>query len=194
MQLHSLSDADLWSLIVGDNYRAFTVLFERYWLRLYRTAQRYIRSETACEEVVHDLFLNLWSRRKFLGIRNVEHYLKASIRYQVYSHQKRSKNEVMIFSEDLEAKNDIVSYNLGSEKIHSDELEQLLDSYLNVLPVRCRQIFLLSRRDYLTNDEIANMLNISKRSVENQLTIALRHLRFNLKEIMVLLISATQIF
>lgn len=194
MQLYSLSDADLWSLIVGDDHRAFATLFERYWLKLYRTAQRYVRSESACEEVVHDLFLNLWNRRKFLKILNMEHYLKASIRYQVYSYQKRSRKELIFYDHDLEDSSNIVSYNLGSEKIRAAELEQLLDSYLEILPDRCREIFLLSRRDYLSNDEIANLLKISKRTVENQLTIALRHLRFSLKEIMVLLVSIAHLF
>lgn len=194
MQLNSLSDADLWSLIVGDNYRAFTVLFERYWLRLFRTAQRYIDSDAACEEVLHDLFLNLWNRRKFLVIINIEHYLKASIRYQVYSYQKKTRKSFISYSENIAEKNDLVIYNQGSEKIHSGELERQLESYLNVLPVRCRQIFLLSRRDYLSNEEIAKMLKISKRSVENQITIALKHLRFNLKEIMILLIFLSYSF
>lgn len=188
MQLNSLSNADLWSLIVGDNYRAFKVLFERYWLKLYRTAQKYVHSDTACEEVVHDLFLNLWNRRKFLTIASIDHYLKASIRYQVFSYQKKIKKEIVCYSEDVEGIVGSVSYNHGSEKIRSSELEIQLESYLNVLPVRCKEIFLLSRRDYLSNDEIATMLKISKRSVENQITIALKHLRFNLKEIMILLI------
>jgi RNA polymerase sigma-70 factor (family 1) len=194
MQLNSLSDADLWSLIIGDNYRAFCVLFDRYWLRLFNTAQRYLTSETACEEVVHDLFLNLWNRRKFLTIINIEHYLKASIRYQVYGYQKKIKNEIIFYKEDIEENDKLVSYNQGNEKIHSVELERQLESYLNALPVRCKEIFLLSRRDYFTNDEIAQMLNISKRSVENQITIALKHLRFNLKEIMIILILSTHNF
>jgi RNA polymerase sigma-70 factor (ECF subfamily) len=150
--------------------------------------QRYVDSEAACEEVVHDLFLNLWNRRKFLVINNVEHYLKAAIRYQVYGYQKKVRKSFISYSEDIEEKNELVSYNQGSEKIRSCELERQLDSYLSVLPVRCRQIFLLSRRDYLSNEEIAKMLKISKRSVENQITIALKHLRFSLKEIMILLI------
>ncbi|MVN92994.1 sigma-70 family RNA polymerase sigma factor [Mucilaginibacter sp. HME9299] len=188
MQLNSLSDSDLWSLIIGDNYRAFCELFDRYWLRLFKTAQKYLDCEIACEEAVHDLFLNLWNRRKFLVILNVEHYLKASIRYQVFKYQKKLKTEIISYSENLENRTELVSYNQGSERLKSSELERQLESYLNALPLRCREIFLLSRRDYLSNDEIAAMLKISKRSVENQITIALKHLRFNLKEIMILLV------
>lgn len=192
MQLNSLSDADLWALIVEDNYRAFTVLFNRYWFRLYKTAQKYIKNDTACEEVVHDLFLNLWNRRQFLVINNFEHYLKASTRYQVYNYQKKLKTEHIVYRQNIDEYEARHALNNGQEKIHSAELESLLEEQLSVLPERCREIFLLSRKDHLSNNEIAERLSISKRSVENQITIALKHLRFNFKEILILVLLSIQ--
>jgi RNA polymerase sigma-70 factor (ECF subfamily) len=57
---------------------------------------------------------------------------------------------------------------------------------LRQLPQRCREIFLMSRKDQLNNDEIASRLSISKRTVENQLTTALKHLRVELKRIIMI--------
>lgn len=188
MQLSSLSDADLWSLIVNDNCRAFTVLFDRYWFKLYKTAQKYINNDTACEEVVHDLFLNIWNRRKFLVIKNFEHYLKAATRYQVYSYHNKLKVEHILYLENIDEDKSFQATNAGVDKIRSAELESLLEQELKILPERCREIFLLSRKDYLSNQEIAERLNISKRTVENQITIALKHLRYNFKEILILLL------
>jgi len=169
MLLNSLSDSDLWSLIVTDNYRAFTVLFERHGLRLYKTAQKYIKDEAICEEVVHDLFLNIWNRRQHLAINDFNHYLKAATRYQVYNYLKRAK-----LSSEL---------NKGQEKLLYLELEEQLNEQLNALSDRCREIFLLSRKEHLTSTEIGERLSISKRTVENQITIALKHLRINFKNI-----------
>jgi len=77
--------------------------------------------------------------------------------------------------------------NKGDENIHSRELEQELELHLASLPDRCRQIFLLSRKDNLSNAEIATQLGISKRSVENQITAALKYLRNNLKNIAIVI-------
>ncbi|MDB5011249.1 MAG: polymerase sigma-70 factor [Mucilaginibacter sp.] len=183
MPLSSLSDADLWSLIVNDNYRAFTVLFQRYWLKLYKTAQKYIKDDQACEESVHDLFLNIWNRRNYLIINNFDHYLKASIRYQVYAHLKKAKLSLISYQENLHKDGLSFTVNNGYEKILYSELEEQLNEQLNALPDRCREIFLLSRKNHLTNTEISEKLSISKRTVENQITIALKHLRLYFKHI-----------
>jgi RNA polymerase sigma-70 factor (family 1) len=190
MLLNSLSDADLWSLIVADNYRAFTVLFERYWFKLYKTTQKYIKDDASCEEVVHDLFLNIWNRRHHLAINNFEQYLTASTRYQVYATQRKSKQNLIFYREDLDENEAYTEINSGQEKIQYLELEEMLNHQLDALPNRCKEIFLLSRKDQLTNAEIGERLSISKRTVENQLTIALKHLRINFKHIAIFICIA----
>ncbi|MES2276372.1 MAG: RNA polymerase sigma-70 factor [Bacteroidota bacterium] len=191
MTLNSLSDSDLWALIVPGDYRAFTVLYERHWLKLYKTAQKYIRDNEACEEIVHDLFVTLWNRRCYLNILDFNHYLKAATRYQVYAHLKRAKTSQIIYCEELFE--DIGSYELnqGQEKMLYTELEQQLTEQLRSLPERCREIFLLSRKEHLSNMEIAERLSISKRSVENQITAALKHLRYHLKDIALIVFILT---
>lgn len=179
MLLNLLSDNDLWSLILKDNYRAFTVFFDRYWFKLYKTVQKYFKDESVCEEIIHDLFLNIWQRRHHLTIHNFEHYLKASARYQMYATQRKIKESLLSYREDLEENENYAEPNSGDEKIQYMELEELLNQQLEVLPNRCREIFLLSRKFQLTNTEIGEKLNISKRTVENQITIALKHLKLN---------------
>src|SRR3978361_2315180 len=130
MPLNSLSDADLWSLIVDDNYRAFTVLFNRYWFKLYKTTQKYIKDDIVCEEVVHDLFLNIWQRRHHLAINNFDHYLTASTRYQVYAVQKKNKQSLFLYKENLGEDGTHTELNLGQEKIQYLELEEMLNQQL----------------------------------------------------------------
>ncbi|WP_184545381.1 RNA polymerase sigma-70 factor [Mucilaginibacter sp. FT3.2] len=183
MALSFLSDADLWELILNDNYRAFTTLFQRHWLRLYRTALKYIKDEEACEEVVHDLFLNLWKRKAHLKIENFDHYLKAATRYQVYTYLKAHKPSPVLYLEDYELDNKVVEFNNGYEKMMYNDLEGELNQQIQVLPNRCQEIFILSRIHKLSNMEIAEKLGVSKRTVENQLTHALRFIRGRMKHI-----------
>jgi DNA-directed RNA polymerase specialized sigma24 family protein len=101
MPLNSLSDSDLWDLITADNYRAFTALYERHWFTLFKTAQKYIKNDETCEEVVHDLFLTLWKRRAHLNIIDFNHYLKAAARYQVYAYLKKTKASHLIYRDEI---------------------------------------------------------------------------------------------
>ncbi|WP_369414055.1 sigma factor-like helix-turn-helix DNA-binding protein [Desertivirga xinjiangensis] len=78
--------------------------------------------------------------------------------------------------------------NSGYDRLASIDLETQLDAYLENLPKRCREIFFMSRKQMLSNDEIAAKLGISKRSVENQITFALKHLRVSIKDISIALI------
>jgi len=187
MALSSLSDAGLWKLVQSDDYRAFTELFNRHWLRLYRTALKYIKDEKACQEVIHDLFLNLWKRKAFLFIENFDHYLKAATRYQVYAYIKMTKPSPVIYREDFELENQAFSLNHGYEKVLSHDLEDELNQQIKALPNRCQEIFVLSRMQHLSNAEIAEKLGVSKRTVENQLTHALHFIRGKFKYITILL-------
>lgn len=76
--------------------------------------------------------------------------------------------------------------NQGDLNICEREINETVDSLLNALPKRCREIYNMSRRDNLSITEIAQRLNISKRTVENQLTTALKHLRATLKYVLLL--------
>ena len=183
-----LSDSDLWKEIVNDDYRAFTVLFERYWFVLYKTAGKYIKDQELCEEAVHDLFLNIWNRRKYLDIQDFNSYLKTSIRYQVYRILKKDKTSAITYVDEYPEEFVVANENDGDKKIQYNDLEKELEECLNPLPKRTAEIFLLSRKDHLSNAEIAERLGISKRSVENQITNALKFLKTHYRYIVVFLL------
>lgn len=183
-----LSDSDLWKRIVNDDYRAFTVLFDRYWFVLYKTAGKYIKDQELCEEAVHDLFLNIWNRRKYLEIEDCNSYLKTSIRYQVYRLLKKEKALTVTYVQEYSDELALSHEEHADQKILYAELEKELEDCLKPLPKRTAEIFLLSRKDHLSNAEIAERLGISKRSVENQVTKALQFLRTHYKYIVVFLL------
>jgi RNA polymerase sigma-70 factor (ECF subfamily) len=179
MTIDLRSDDVLWNAVRHDNETAFNELFERYWARLFNTCNRYLKNRETSEEIVHDIFLNLWDRRKDLEIVSFEHYLLNAVRYQAYNRIRAKKLSVTYIDDSIYT--DTIDTHLADDRLNEQELEQEVFTYLHQLPKRCQEIFQLSRFNHLSNDEIAAQLGISKRSVENQITIALKHLRLCLK-------------
>lgn len=177
-----ISDVQLWAAIRNNDEMAFNELFKRYWIRLYKTAYQYLKDKETSEEVVHDVFLNIWSRRSTLEIVSFSSYMLMSIRYQIYNRMRAAKSPIIYDINDI-ATNVASNPNTGEYRVEEQELHQEMYDYLEKLPKRCREIFCMSRIDQLSNHEIAGKLGISKRSVENQLTVALKHLRTCFKHV-----------
>lgn len=181
------SDEILLNLIKEGDLNSFNILFERYWKKLYATVYSVCSDNEICSEIVHDIFLNLWLRREKLEIGNFKGYVTASARYHIYRHLKNVAKSSLEYREVLEFGNQ-VAVNEGENNIRYRELEKKVEEELEELPSRCREIFTLSRMEQLSNDEIAARLDISKRTVENQLTHALRHLRLSMKQFLIFLL------
>ncbi|HEY4651832.1 MAG TPA: sigma-70 family RNA polymerase sigma factor [Pontibacter sp.] len=177
------SDEALWSAIVANDRAAFDCLFKRYWSRIFTTAFRHLKDKDACTEVVHDIFLNIWLKRDQLQIVSFPNYLQAAARYHVYKRLKQLKEAPVEFTENWEKHSQAASMNMGAELLRTQELDEKVSLCLEKLPQRCREIFVLSRNSHLSNEEIAEKLGISRRTVENQITYALQHLRESLRDI-----------
>lgn len=183
------SDEDLWVAIVDDDSNAFAMLFKRYWKQLYVTAHAHLKDNEACESVVQDIFVYLWEKRKQLNIISFEKYLNASARYGVYKQLKLTRLSPLDYWAPSEIVENGYTNNEGEQNLSAFELLQDVDVCLDVLPNRCREIFILSRVSQLSNNEIAEKLHISKRTVENQISHALKHLKTSLKYTGILLLT-----
>jgi len=84
----NLTDDELWENIRQDDRKAFAVLFDRYWAKLFTTACYHLKDKEACLEIVHDIFLNIWKGRDQLHIASFPSYLSASVRYHVFRYRK----------------------------------------------------------------------------------------------------------
>ncbi len=178
-----INDLDLWKSIQLNDEKAFSTLFHRYSPLIYSTAWSYIRDREICEQIIHDIFLSLWKNRKTLEIKSFKGYLTSSARYQVYKHISLAKNNRIDYKDNFEGLAISFVRNTGYDALASIDLEKKLECHLALLPKRSRDIFLMSRKELLSNDEISNRLGISKRSVENQITNALKHIRISFKKI-----------
>jgi RNA polymerase sigma-70 factor (ECF subfamily) len=188
------TDQQLWNAIVDDDFRAFNVLFKRYWKKLFMTAYTFLKDKDACEEIIQDIFVYLWNNRRRLAIESFPKYLATTTRHKVYNYLRSVKSSHITYVEDLNDTSEGFCINQGDENIRQHELDQQLHSYLDLLPNRCKEIFVMSRLEHFSNEEIAARLHISKRTVENQVTTALKKLRVSLKSSVLIFLLLTFFF
>lgn len=106
-----------------------------------------------------------------MEIKCLEVYLYAAVRYRVFKAIRSYKVIESLKTEEISSVND------ADQMLMRKDLQNLLDEGISQLPVKCREVFKLSRKDHLSTKEIAVRLGIAPKTVENQLTIALRRLK-----------------
>ncbi len=169
------------SLLVQElskgNILAFNALFREYSGRLYRFALGYLKSQEEAEELVQEVFTIIWEKRS--GLKedlSFKSYL-FTISFNIIRKHFRTKSHMTEYLKSgINNESDIQT----SQKINYDSLYQFIANLVDQLPERRKLIFIKSRFEGLSVIEIAEELNISHKTVENQLTDALKYIRINL--------------
>lgn len=174
------TDNELIEEIKRNNQKAFRLLFDRYWAMIYKKAFSYLHDADVCAELVNDVFQSIWQNRQHSGILNVKNYLTAAARYRVYSHMQAMRNNPLMYVESYDEIEPLTDESYAPETIRLRDLNWQLEKSYNGMPNRCREMFLLSRNEHLTNRQIAQRLGVSQRTVENQISSALKYLRLKL--------------
>jgi RNA polymerase sigma-70 factor (family 1) len=178
--LTKFSDENLFKACVDGDESSFEELYNRYWYKLYAEAFKRLRKAEVAEEIVQDLFTSIWLNRQKMAIHSsVGGYLYTSIRYLVLSYLQK---ELIRNNYKSYVKGSFKDFDNSTEMIISfNELQEQIESHVRLLPERCRYIYELSRKEFKTNKEIADLLGISEKTVENQLTKALGRLKIAVK-------------
>lgn len=176
--LKSYSNVNLLNRIANDDIKAFEEIYQRYSNKMLIYALKILRNKDVCEDLVQNIFVDFWSKRKTSNIENLEAYLFRAVKFQVFNYFRNQK----FSSEDLIRLNIVdVSIN-ASKKMEYDELESAIQNVVNKLPPRCKEIFELSRYEHKSNKEIAEALNVSIQAVKNQISKALIAIRADLRK------------
>jgi RNA polymerase sigma-70 factor (ECF subfamily) len=174
------TDHELIVLITQDNREAFTVLYQRYWDKVFAVAVHRLGDIHEAEEVVQEIFLSLWARRNSLQLTHgLATYLSVAVKYKVINHLARQHRRQLHLDELVNTVP--VTLNNTTEWLNEKELRTQLDKCIDSLPEKCRIVFLLSREENKTYAEIATELNISQKTVEAHMSKALSTLRQSLK-------------
>ena len=157
------------------------ILFKQHYTKLCNIAYRIINDKIGAEDIVQEVFIKVWETKDKINITTtIEGYLIKSVTNTSLNYLKKHKKVVF---EDAVSKLSKVSSDIKTDqKINYEELHKIVYEALDKLPPKCRTIFVLSRFEEMKNKEIAEHLDISVKTVENQMSIAIDKLQNNLKE------------
>jgi RNA polymerase sigma-70 factor (ECF subfamily) len=175
------SDEFLFSALKKGNKNAFTLLYEKYWEKLYYVAYQHTQSAQESEDLIHELFTDLWNNRKKIKIKKtVSSYIFTALKYKIFRLYD-SKIVRQNYVERIKRKN-IFSSNSTEMQLSFNELFRLIEQEIDKLPERCKVIFQMRRLEELSVEEVAEKLKISSNTIHNQMTKASKILKQNLKE------------
>ena len=182
-----LSSIQLLNTLRAGDITAFEMIFKTYYQPLCNYAYSFVQDREEAEEIVQSTFLSVWDKREDLAIHTgVKPYLYAMVRnasLNLLKHQKikqqHATTELAVAEKSVES---------VTRTVMASELEDRISNALNKLPEQCRLVFKLSRFEELKYAEIAEHLNISIKTVENQMGKALKIMREQLKDYLPLLI------
>lgn len=157
---------------------AFNQLYKTYWRQVYNFSRLYLNNLSVAEDVVQEVFVKLWESHDFIREgENFKGLLFIITRNLIFNQHRKSVNEEF-YKMTVLAAMEQPDFNL-EEEIEARNLSEYIDQLIEEMPPRRREIFNLSRKENKSYKEIAELLQISERTVENQISEALKFLRKN---------------
>ncbi len=160
----------------GDK-ESFRIIFEQNAPVFLSFARRLLRDADMAEDIIQNVFMRLWIARERIDVeRNLRNYLMVSVRNEIYcclrtAFNSRREHNAVYIAEQKDCAPGI------DQELSARELEQLADRVVAGMPSRRREIFILSRKQHLSNAEIAKLLGISARTVEKHIQLAINEMR-----------------
>jgi len=162
---------------------SFEEIYRQYWSKLYIYAFNVLKEKEICEDIVQEVFVNLWRKRDDVQISDLNSYLYQSVKYQIFNHFRKSR-----YKKQLLSKLNLINAQYKIDELYEKkELQADIKDAVSKLPEKRRIIFNMSRYDELPDKEIAENLNVSVQTVKNQISASLKFIRKSLKKFYFLL-------
>jgi len=171
-----LAEEKQWmAMLSRDEEQGLELIFNRYYKYLVVTAFNYLKNDEAAKDLVQDVFFKFWEKRSTIRI---DSSLRAFLRRSVVN---RSIDEIrkkrIRWDEEITDINAPVDQSNIQKDIETSELQAVINSAIESLPEKCKLVFSLSRFENMSHKEIATALDISTKTIENQITKALKVIR-----------------
>lgn len=179
-----LEEQNLFDKIETGDEKAFEALFRHYYPHLCLYATQVLKNATAAEEIVQELFVRLWEKRRETKIEtSLKNYLFRAVKNQCLNYIKHNQIKKE-YSQKVLAENEAISTEYDFES--QIELFRRIEDTISELPEKRQEIFRLSRQEGLKYREIAEKMNISIKTVETQIGLAMKTLREKLRDFLIL--------
>jgi RNA polymerase sigma-70 factor (ECF subfamily) len=177
--LSTVSDHELISLFIKGDEAAYTEIYNRFKGILHLHAYKKLGNLEEAKDVVQELFTAIWNNRNEMPqTDNLSGYLYQSLRNRIFNMIAHKKVEAKYIDSISQFFNE--GYVITDHLVREKELHSRIEAEISNLPLKMQQVFLLSRKSYLSHKEIAEKLSISESTVKNQIKNALKILRSKL--------------
>jgi len=157
-----------------DDQFAYKELFTGFYAYLYHFAFSYVKSKQSAEEILSDVFIKIWEKRKDLQkIDNLKVYLYVATRNTALNYVEKQKRAATYEIDESTIALKALYFD-PEQLLITAEMMSRIQNAINDLPLKCRLVFKMVKEDGLKYREVAEIMNISVKTVENQLAIALR--------------------
>lgn len=178
---NTYKDEDLLSCIKEDDENAYTVLYDRYWKRMFWQIARKLNSSQIAEELVQDIFADIWIRRHKISIQiSFVAYLSAAVKYKVMNTQAKQYRELSYKKHQEYTQNSTL--NTVEQYLSFEELRERLEQELALLPEKCSLSFKLCREEGFSQKEAAIQLQTTQKAVERNIARAVKSLSATMRQ------------
>ena len=179
-------------LLKQDRRKAISLLFEAHYANMCKMANRIVSDTQLAEDIVQEIFLKLYENSSALEkADSLPAYLKRMATNRAIDHYRKQSRVKKV---DLDQQFDLNTQESTDQDLHAQETKSAIKVAIDSLPEQCRIVFLLKRKEGFTNQEVATHLGISVKTVENQMTKALKRLKTSLSPFLSLMIGFLKFF
>lgn len=182
--INTPSDAELVVMLKDGDEHALRMIYRRYWKMLYNECCRRLNNPAQNEELVQDILTDLWEKREYREIDNLEAYLTTAAKYAVYRQYRRNQS-LPFFEEPLEHM--VFEETEADSALFLKELRIFIDQWLEAQPEKRREIFRRRYFDDLTTEEISQQMGVPQKTVQNTLRNTMVALRADIAKFLVLM-------
>jgi RNA polymerase sigma factor (sigma-70 family) len=179
------TDQELVSLLKDGDQYAFTEIYRKYWTEVYQGAYRRLRDKEQCQDIVQNVFAALWDRRLQNSVNDLAAYLHTAVKFQVIKYVSRKPQHC----EFLENFDELITSPIQlDDPLLEREIVKLLELYIDTLPRKRKEIFVLYYTEGISTSEIAERVGISQKTVQNQINTVNTALKARLAHLLTVVI------
>lgn len=180
MDYHLLSDEQLVFLLKANDTHVVREIYNRYWKEVLLVYHRKLQDQEMAEELTQNLFISLWEKRHSAEIKQLRFYLFGAVKYSVINHYKALNIKTKHLENYRLTKPE--PENITEKQVLLHDLSAAIEKGIELLPVKTKQVFKLSRMQHQSVKKISADLNISEKTVEYHITRSVKVLKLYLRE------------
>lgn len=174
-QHNDYKDEDLVALLNEEESRAFEMIYRKYASELYKYARHLISTKEDCEEIIQEVFERLWIQRQTIKIKSLRAYLYKCVKNKVINYfehkavKKKYADHYLFFG--------AIYDSVEEDKRNAEIIHQLIERGIKTMPEQLQRVIQLRLVENLSNPQIAQRMNIAKKTVDNYIHLVYVHLR-----------------